>query len=72
MDISATACFLCGESTMFNEIRKKDSVSRTPSSAYRVILEEMSIIWQVIISGSVGKNHMDLILIMNVYRDRAV
>lgn len=55
MDISAAASFLCDESTTFNGIIKKDSAPRMPSSTYRVILEEMSIFWEVIISVSVRK-----------------
>jgi hypothetical protein len=56
---------------MFNEIIKKDSVPRTPSSIYRVIQEEMSIFWEVKLSVSVRKNHMNLILTINIYGDRA-
>jgi len=53
IDISAVARFLCSESATFNEIMKKDSVPRTPSSIYRVIQEEMSIFWEVKLSISV-------------------
>lgn len=67
MDIWEAARFLCGESVMFNETVKKDSVARTPSSIYRVIQEEMSIFWEAKLSISVRKNHMNLILSMNVY-----
>jgi hypothetical protein len=67
MDISAAASFPCDESATFNEIIKKDSVPRTTSSTYRMIQEEMSIFWEVIISVSVRKNHMNLTLILNVY-----
>jgi hypothetical protein len=55
MDISAAAGFLCDESAMFNEIIKKDSLVWRPSSTYRVIQEEISIFWEVIISVSVRK-----------------
>jgi hypothetical protein len=56
MEVSAVASFLRDESTVFNELIKKDSLPRTPSSTYRVIQEEMSIFWEVKISVSVRKN----------------
>ena len=40
---------------------------------YRVIQEEISIFWEVIVSVIVRKKvHVNMCLILNVYRDRAV